>query len=150
MGSSRSPTPSTCGTDGLNFWSFPFAHALDKQGIPGSEPITDRLPDSTTDSRGSTAFSYPDFIVWSGNDVFVIDTKGAHLLSEAATRKLLWIEPPRKAAPRLFVKLVERPASGRRMPRRRRRTATRCGGSRPGLAVPSSTLMISTSLLLLC
>ena len=55
---------------------------------------------------GPTAFFYPDFIVWSDTDVFVIDTKGAHLLSDAATRKLLWIEPPRKATERLYVKLV--------------------------------------------
>lgn len=41
-----------------------------------------------------------------GDCLFAIDTKGAHLLSEAAARKLLWIEPPRKGADRLFVKLV--------------------------------------------
>jgi hypothetical protein len=40
------------------------------------------------------------------DDIFAIDTKGAHPLSEAATRKLLWIELPRKAKERLFVKLV--------------------------------------------
>jgi hypothetical protein len=51
----------------------------------------------TTDDRGHD----------TGNLGYsVASPKGAHLLSEAATRKLLWIEPPRKATERLFVKLV--------------------------------------------
>jgi type III restriction enzyme len=94
------------GYDGLNTLELPFAHVLDKQGIPwvrNPSRTGYRIPLPT---MGPTAFFYPDFIVWSGDDVFAIDTKGAHLLSEAATRKLLWIEPPRKATKRLFVKLV--------------------------------------------
>lgn len=94
------------GYDGLNTLESPFAHILDKQGIPWARNPSRtgyRIPLAT---MGPTAFFYPDFIVWSGTNVFVIDTKGAHLLSEAATRKLLWIEPPRKATERLFVKLV--------------------------------------------
>ncbi len=93
------------GYDGLNSLELPFAQVLDKQGIPWARNPSRtgyRIPLPT---MGPTAFFYPDFIVWSGDDVFAIDTKGAHLLSEAATRKLLWIEPPRKAKERLFVKL---------------------------------------------
>lgn len=94
------------GYDGLNSLELAFAQVLDKQGVPwGRNPSRTgyRIPLAT---MGPTAFFYPDFIVWSGTDVFVIDTKGAHLLSEAATRKLLWIDAPRKATDRLFVKLV--------------------------------------------
>ncbi|MBF6555938.1 MAG: hypothetical protein IVW52_07135 [Acidimicrobiales bacterium] len=94
------------GYDGLNTLELAFAHELDKQGAPwGRNPSRTgyRIPLAT---MGPTAFFYPDFIVWSGKDVFVIDTKGGHLLAEAATRKLLWIEAPRKTTERLFVKLV--------------------------------------------
>jgi type III restriction enzyme len=55
---------------------------------------------------GPTSFFYPDFIVWIGSNTFLIDTKGGHLLSEAATRKLLWIEAPKRTAERIYVKLV--------------------------------------------
>jgi type III restriction enzyme len=94
------------GYDGLNALEHMFAQVLDKQGIPWARNPSRtgyRIPLPT---MGPTAFFYPDFIVWSGDDIFVIDTKGAHLLSEAATRKLLWIEPPKKTTERLFVKLV--------------------------------------------
>lgn len=94
------------GYDGLNSLELPFAQVLDKQGIPWARNPSRtgyRIPLPT---MGPTAFFYPDFIVWSSNDVFIIDTKGAHLLSEAATRKLLCIVAPRKATERLFVKLV--------------------------------------------
>ncbi|HEY2536022.1 MAG TPA: DEAD/DEAH box helicase family protein [Solirubrobacteraceae bacterium] len=94
------------GYDGLNSLELTFAHVLDKQGVPWSRNPSRtgyRIPLAT---MGPTAFFYPDFIVWCGRDVFVIDTKGGHLLSDATTRKLLWIETPRRAPERLFVKLV--------------------------------------------
>jgi len=94
------------GYDGLNSLESPFAHVLDKQGVAWARNPSRtgyRIPLAT---MGPTAFFYPDFIVWTASDVFVIDTKGAHLLSEAATRKLLWIDAPRKATERLYVKLV--------------------------------------------
>jgi type III restriction enzyme len=94
------------GYDGLNAFELPFAQELDKQGATWARNPSRtgyRIPLATL---GPTAFFYPDFIVWSGSDVFVIDTKGAHLLSEAAARKLLWIQTPHKATEHLFVKLV--------------------------------------------
>jgi type III restriction enzyme len=94
------------GYGGLNTLELPFAQALDKLGLTWARnPARTgyRIPLATL---GPTVFFYPDFIVWSDDNIFVIDTKGAHLLSEAAARKLLWIEPPRKADERLFVKLV--------------------------------------------
>jgi type III restriction enzyme len=94
------------GYDGLNSLEEEFALALDKTGATWSRnPARTgyRIPLPTL---GPTQFFYPDFIVWSDSDVFAIDTKGGHLLAEAAERKLLWIEPPRGATERLFVKLV--------------------------------------------
>lgn len=94
------------GYDDLNPLESAFAHRLDKQKVTWCRNPSRtgyRIPLVT---MGPTALFYPDFIVWVGKDIFLIDTKGGHLLSEAATRKLLWIEPPRRAAERLFVKLV--------------------------------------------
>lgn len=39
-------------------------------------------------TEGDTGSFYPDFIVWKGNKVFCLDTKGKHLLSDAVARKL--------------------------------------------------------------
>jgi type III restriction enzyme len=94
------------GYDTLNTLELSFAKALDKIGLdwarnPSRTGYRIPLP-----SVGPTQFFYPDFVVWSGSNVFVIDTKGAHLLSEAATRKLLWIDGPRNVKTRLLVKLV--------------------------------------------
>jgi type III restriction enzyme len=94
------------GYDGLNALELAFAHALDNKSVTWSRNPSRtgyRIPLPT---MGATAFFYPDFIVWSEKNVFVIDTKGGHLLPEAVIRKLLWIEAPRRATVRLFVKLV--------------------------------------------
>jgi type III restriction enzyme len=94
------------GYDGLNDLEEDFARALEK-----TEARWCRNPSRTgyripLPTLGPTQFFYPDFIVWSETDVFAIDTKGGHLLAEAAVRKLLWIDTPRGATERLFVKLV--------------------------------------------
>jgi type III restriction enzyme len=94
------------GYDGLNALEKPFALVLDHQGVTWARnPARTgyRIPLITT---GPTQWFYPDFLVWSGDNVFAIDTKGAHLMAEAAMRKLLWIEPAPKSKERLFVKLV--------------------------------------------
>jgi type III restriction enzyme len=39
-------------------------------------------------SEGDTASFYPDFIVWKKGNIFCLDTKGSHLLSDAVARKL--------------------------------------------------------------
>jgi hypothetical protein len=44
--------------------------------------------------------------VWKDKSVFAIDTKGGHLLSEAADRKLLRIDAPSKSSVRVKVRLV--------------------------------------------
>jgi type III restriction enzyme len=94
------------GYDGLNSLELAFARTLDKLGAMWCRNPSRtgyRIPLATL---GPTSFFYPDFIVWLGTDIFLIDTKGAHLLPEAVVRKLLWIEPPSKVPQRLYVKLV--------------------------------------------
>jgi len=94
------------GYDGLNGFEKDFAHALDRTGLPWCRNPSRtgyRIPLAT---MGPTAFFYPDFLVWDQDDVYAIDTKGGHLISEAAARKLLWIEPPAASATKIFVKLV--------------------------------------------
>ena len=43
-------------------------------------------------SEGDTASFYPDFIVWKKGNIFCLDTKGGHLLSDAVARKLFDIQ----------------------------------------------------------
>jgi type III restriction enzyme len=43
-------------------------------------------------SEGDTASFYPDFIVWKNGNIFCLDTKGSHLLSDAVARKLFDIK----------------------------------------------------------
>jgi type III restriction enzyme len=94
------------GYDDLNSLELAFARVLDRQGVTWCRNASRtgyRIPLVT---MGPTTYFYPDFVVWSDKEVFALDTKGGHLLSEAAARKLLWIKSPRRASERLFVKLV--------------------------------------------
>lgn len=49
---------------------------------------------------------YPDFLIWTNEDVIAVDTTGGHLLPEKAVRKLLRIEAPNSASGRLRVCFV--------------------------------------------
>lgn len=77
---------------GFNKFELIFAQALDKAGQtwhrnPSSGGF--RIP---LLSAGDTASFYPDFIVWKGDMVFCLDTKGSHLLTDAVARKLFDIQ----------------------------------------------------------
>jgi type III restriction enzyme len=92
--------------DGLNATELAFARALDATGYTWARnPARTGYPVPLV-SLGSTRTFYPDFLVWKGEDVFAVETKGAHLLTEAAARKLLNIRPPRGATSRLRVRLL--------------------------------------------
>jgi type III restriction enzyme len=54
---------------------------------------------------GKTEHFYPDFLVWLGDDVYAIDTKGVHLHADAM-RKLVQIRPASPMSPRVFVRFV--------------------------------------------
>lgn len=77
---------------GFNKFELAFAEALD-----GAGQVWHRNPSSggfyvPLLSEGDTALFYPDFIVWKKGNIFCLDTKGGHLLSDAVARKLFDIK----------------------------------------------------------
>jgi type III restriction enzyme len=94
------------GYDGLNTLEETFAKALDKAGVPWARNVPRTGFGIPLISLGPTNVFYPDFIAWSNRNVFVIDTKGGHLLSEAAVRKLLRIAYPDGLKRKLRVRFV--------------------------------------------
>ena len=77
---------------GFNNFELLFANALDKVGnIWHRNPSSGGYPIPLL-SEGDTASFFPDFIVWKGNLVYCLDTKGGHLLTDAVARKLFDIQ----------------------------------------------------------
>lgn len=77
---------------GLNKFEAPFAAELDKVGLTWHRNPSNggfRIP---LLSEGDSASFSPDFLVWKGKLVFCLDTKGAHLLTDAVARKLFDIQ----------------------------------------------------------
>lgn len=77
---------------GFNKFELAFAKALD-----GADQVWHRNPSIggfyiPLLSEGDAASFYPDFIVWKKNNIFCLDTKGGHLLSDAVARKLFDIK----------------------------------------------------------
>ena len=77
---------------GLNKFELSFAKELDNIRV-----VWHRNPSSggfyiPLLSEGDTGSFYPDFVVWKGNKIFCLDTKGSHLLSDAVARKLFDIK----------------------------------------------------------
>lgn len=83
-----------------------FAHAIDKAGVSWYRNPPRSGYNIPLITIGPTRNFYPDFLAWKSKDVFAIDTTGGHLLEEKTRRKLLSIEPARKNAGRLIVRLV--------------------------------------------
>lgn len=77
---------------GFNKFELPFAQALDKVGNTWHRNPSAGGFHIPLLSEGDTASFYPDFIVWKGNMVYCLDTKGSHLLSDAVARKLFDIQ----------------------------------------------------------
>jgi len=94
------------GYDGLNALERTFADALDQEGHPWFRNPSRSGYAIPLISLGTTANFYPDFIIWRDGAVIAVDTKGGHLLQDAATRKLLRIEPPHGMNERLIVRFV--------------------------------------------
>ncbi|MDI9239443.1 DEAD/DEAH box helicase family protein [Lysobacter sp. LF1] len=77
---------------GLNKFEASFASALDKVGVAWHRNPSNggfRIP---LLSEGDSASFSPDFLAWKGKLVFCLDTKGAHLLTDAVARKLFDIQ----------------------------------------------------------
>lgn len=96
------------GYDGLNPIERDFGRALDR-----AELTWCRNPPRTgygipLITLGSTVTFYPDFLVWAGDNVLAVDTKGEHLLLEAAGRKLLAVRVPPGSATSLHIRFVSR------------------------------------------
>ena len=92
--------------DDLNPFEVSFASALDKIGCEWCRNVARVGYGIPLITLGLTKNFYPDFLIWTNQTVFAIDTKGAHLLSEAVARKLLRIDAPSKSSVRIRVRLV--------------------------------------------
>lgn len=89
----------------LNPFEHEFATSLGKSGntwCRNPSQIGFRIPLVTL---GRTRNFFPDFIVWKKDDVFLIDTKGGHLIEEAAAKKLIGITN-HGVKPKLQIRLV--------------------------------------------
>ncbi|MDO4100433.1 DEAD/DEAH box helicase family protein [Clavibacter michiganensis] len=94
------------GYDGLNGLELRFARALDETGLiwVRNRPQTGyKIPLVTL---GSTVWFFPDFLIWSGDTVICVDTKGDHIVEGDARRKLLAIKPHKKVSTTVEVKFV--------------------------------------------
>lgn len=94
------------GYDGLNDLELRFARALDETGLTWSRNRSQtgyRIPLVTL---GSTVWFFPDFLVWSGDVVYCVDTKNQALVEGDARRKLLTIQPHRDVATTIEVRFV--------------------------------------------
>jgi len=94
------------GYDGLNQMEREFAQALDATGLRWFRNPSRSGYNIPLISLGRTRNFFPDFIVWSGDDVVAVDTTGDHLLKEKTARKLLAIAPAKGQVGRLLVRLV--------------------------------------------
>lgn len=93
------------GYEGLNGLERTFARALDKTGLTWARNPPRSGYGIPLVSIGDTANFYPDFVVWTDDQVICIDTKGSHLLREDAGRKLLNVRQ-RTDRPKLSIRFV--------------------------------------------
>jgi type III restriction enzyme len=95
------------GYAGLNIsLELKFAEALDSTGVPWCRNPPRSGYGIPLVAVGETDKFYPDFLIWTSNRVICIDTKGGHLVREAAGRKLLHIKAKPGAERSLDVQFV--------------------------------------------
>ncbi|WP_222709434.1 hypothetical protein [Microbispora sp. CSR-4] len=85
---------------------LPFARALDGFGLPWCRNPSRSGYGIPLITMGKTRTFYPDFLVWSGDHVFALDTTASHLLADKTSRKLLSIRPVRNVAGQLWVRFI--------------------------------------------
>lgn len=77
---------------GFNKFELAFAEELDKAGNTWHRNPSSGGFHIPLLSEGDTSAFYPDFIAWKGKNVYCLDTKGGHILSDAVARKLFDIK----------------------------------------------------------
>jgi len=93
------------GYSGLNSLERKFAEALDdNKQIWFRNPSRGLFQIPLLDKGGTNTFN-PDFVVWSQDGIFAIDTKGDHLITEDSARKLFFIKKI-GTGPDLYVRLI--------------------------------------------
>ncbi|MFD0306804.1 DEAD/DEAH box helicase family protein [Streptomyces sp. NPDC127119] len=96
------------GYDRLNRFELEFAQAVDQFDVPwcrNPSRIGYKIPLAVL---GPTENFYPDFVIWIRNRVLLVDTKGEHLIHEAAARKLVNIRHRHDATRFLDVRFVSK------------------------------------------
>lgn len=96
------------GYDALNPIELEFAQEIDKTGATWCRNPARTGYGIPLITLGATNTFYPDFLVWHSDDVLAVDTKGEHLLTEAAGRKLLNVRPHKDVSTQLHVRFVSR------------------------------------------
>lgn len=94
------------GYDGLNPLEREFALAIDAAGVTWARNPARTGYGIPLITVGATSSFYPDFLVWDTDVVYAVDTKGAHLLREAAGRKLLNVTAAQSVSSRLEIRFV--------------------------------------------
>lgn len=94
------------GYDGLNPFELKFARALDVTGLLWSRNPSQTGYKIPLISLGHTVWFFPDFLIWVGDKVVCVDTKGEHLVETDSRRKLLAIAPHPKVSTTVEVKFV--------------------------------------------
>ncbi len=90
----------------FNGFELKFAEELDKIGLPWMRnPKDGYLQIPLLDGKGTATFN-PDFIVWTDNTIFALDTKGKHLIMDESQRKLFYIEKVGGDGPDISVKFI--------------------------------------------
>lgn len=80
------------GYSGLNLLERRLAEELDKTGDYWMRNPSRGFFEIPLLDGGNTKRFNPDFLVWTESDLVAIDTKGDHILLEAAHRKLFYIQ----------------------------------------------------------
>lgn len=94
------------GYDGLNSLEERFADAIDDTGLVWARNRSQTGYKIPLVTLGQTVWFFPDFIIWAGDKVICVDTKGEHLVEADARRKLLAIQPHKRVPTTVEVAFV--------------------------------------------
>lgn len=90
----------------FNKFEKDFANELDKIGLKWMRnPSSGYFQIPLLDGKGTNNFN-PDFMVWDDDEIYVLDTKGNHLIIQDSERKLFFIDKAYDEGPDLLVRLI--------------------------------------------